>query len=235
MGKVVYNRGAKSDFETGNFSNEKLRGKSTLKLIVSEIAAVGVNAVPLFLWFYEDYSATTVILLYVTETLAAIVLSALFVLFFAPKEERLTDANRTLFRHRLLKDFLIVGLPGTLVIYIFIGAFISTPAGGGFEKMDFADLWFGLKIITAFLLFEFAANIYLLRLLSLKESETFLAGNFGNIVLLILSLIAGAFLATFFKIHFFLPFVVFKTLIDILAPILFFTGKTKSRNKFSGK
>ena len=207
---------------------------------MSEVTALGVNVVPLGLWFFEDYAFETVVILYALESLAAIVLAVLCVLILAPAQERSPDSTRTLVRGEMIGNFLLAAGTGTLVIYVFVGTFIFLLGKG--EGVELADIRFGLLCVSAFQLFEFISNLYLLRPLSLKKSELLLSASFGGIALLILSILIGVFLGAFSGVSVFLPFIVLKTIIDLAAPIQFFTGKSatplaaqmsfKSRSRF---
>ncbi len=78
---------------------------------------------PLTLWFFKDYTLETIVILYALESLVAIILAVLSVLFLAPAKEP-TASNKTLLRSEMIKNFLFGAGMGTLGIYVFVGTFI---------------------------------------------------------------------------------------------------------------
>jgi hypothetical protein len=205
------------------------------------MTAFGVSVVPLALWFFEDYAVETIVILYGLESLASIILAVLTILFLAPVKEQ-TASNTTLVRKEIIKSFLLVAGMGTLVIYVFVGTFIFLLGRGA--GVELSNLKFGLLIVAAFQAFDFLSGLFLLRPLSLKKGELLLSASFGGIAVLILSILIGVFVGAFFNVSIFVPFIVLKTIIDIAAPVQFFTEKSyeppafvvktnfESRNKF---
>jgi hypothetical protein len=209
-------------------ANRKLKGKSTLKLIISEIAAIGTTIVPLALWFFEDYPVEPVVVLYAIESVLAMVFAALCVFILAPSHDS-SVADITKYKRRTLTEFALIGGISTLIILTFPATFIFLH--GQRKGVLFEDVKFGFTIVFGFQLFEFFFNLYLLRPLSLKQSETFLSYSFGGMALILISMFFGVFLATFFNIKPFLPFIILKTIIDIGQPIQYFLGQIPSQTE----
>jgi Family of unknown function (DUF6498) len=199
-----------------------LRGKSTFKLIISEITAVGVNVVPLTLWLFEDYSAETTMVLYALESIAAVILAVLCVLLLAPVTEK-SDTGKTRNRGKIITDFLLMAGVFTIVLLVFLFSFIFLVLKAHISP---SEIKFGMLCIAAFQFFEFFSNLFLLRPLSLKEGEILLTQSFGGLVVLHISILTGVFLAAFVNEWFVVPFIVLKTIVDVAAPIQFFTGKS---------
>jgi hypothetical protein len=210
----------------------KLRGKTTLKLIIAEATAFGVNVVPLALWFFEDYAVETIVILYALESLVSIILAVLTVLLLTPRNEQ-SASNKILVRKEMIKNFLLVAGMKTLVIYVLVEIFIFLLGRGA--GIELSNLKFGLLCIAAFQVFDFLSCLLLLRPLSLEKGELLLSANFVGIDVLILSIIIGVFVGAFFNVSIFISFIVLKTIIDIAAPVQFFTGKTYDSPVFTVK
>ena len=207
-----------------------MKGKSTIKLIVSEIAALGTAVVPLALWFFEDYAIETLVVLYALESVMAMIFAVLCVPFLAPAQDfSFSNFNLPRYKSKTLKDFILVCGGATLIILIFPATFIFLLGQG--KGVSFEDLKFGFSIVICFQLFEFFCNLYLLRPLSIKQSEVFLSYSFGGIALILISMIIGVFLAVFFNISPFIPLIVLKTIGDIGQPIQYFLGQTPSQTE----
>jgi hypothetical protein len=197
-----------------------LKSKSIAKLIISEISAIGINLVPLSLWLFEDYSSETTMILYLLESVVAIILAISCVLLLAPARER--AENKTLERNKIVLDFLLIAGLFAVALSVFVTAFIFLVLKA---HIPASHVKFGLMCMAAFQIFEFASNLFLLRPLSLKQAEIFLSQSMGGLALLHISVFIGIFLALFVEDWFVLPFIIFRTLIDIATPIQFFMGK----------
>jgi hypothetical protein len=202
------------------------KGKSTFKLIISEISAIGILVVPLGLWFFEDYPVATVAVLYVLESIMAVIFAILCVLLLAPREQRDEKICKTWVRSQSIKGILWVFVPWTIFNLVFPAAVIISPKinGGG---VTFADVVYGLKFILAFQLLEFFSNLYLLRPLSIKQGEYFLSYSLGGMAVIFVSIFLGFFAAAF-GLSVFMPFIVLKTFIDIGQPVQYFLGQSRS-------
>lgn len=205
-----------------------MKRNSKFKLIISEITAVAINIIPLALWFFEDYSVETIVVLYALESVLAMIFALLCVLLLSAAKESSDDGKfRT--KSEVVKSFLLVCGMGTLIVLVFPATFIFLFGKG--EGVSFSDVKFALYFILAFQLFEFVSNLYLLRPLSLKEGEFLLSFSFGGIALLLISIFIGVFLTVFFNISVFLPFIILKTITDIGQPIQCFLGQTPSHTQ----
>jgi len=186
-----------------------------------------MTVVPLGLWFFEDYPVAAVGVLYVLESITAVIFSILCVLLLAPPEQRDEKICKTRRKKEIIKSILWVFAPWTVFSLVFPAAVIFSPkiGGGGVTP---ADIAFGLKFILAFQLLEFFSNLFLLRPLSLKEAEYFLSYSLGGMAVIFLSIFLG-FFAAVIGISVFLPFIVLKTFIDIGQPVQYFLGQTPSQ------
>jgi hypothetical protein len=202
------------------------KGKSTFKLIISEISAIGITVVPLGLWFFEDYPVATVAVLYVLESIMAVVFAVLCVLLLAPPEQRDEKICKTRRKKEIIKSILWVFVPWTVFSLVFPAAVIISPKfnGGGITA---ADVAYGLKFVLAFQLLEFFSNLYLLRPLSLKGAEYFLSYSLGGMAVIFVSIFLG-FFAAVFGLSVFLPFILLKIFIDIGQPVQYFLGQSRS-------
>jgi hypothetical protein len=191
------------------------KGKSTFKLIISEISAIGITVVPLGLWFFEDYPVATVAALYVLESIMAGIFAILCVLLLAPRGKK-----------KIIKSLLWVFVPWTIFSLVLPAAVIFSPKIGG-GGVTLADVAYGLQFVLAFQLLEFFSNLYLLRPLSLKEGEYLLSYSLGGMAVIFVSIFLG-FLAAVFGLSVFLPFIVLKIFIDIGQPVQYFLGQAPS-------
>lgn len=193
-----------------------MKHKSAFKLIISEITAVAINVIPLALWFFEDYTVETVVVLYALESVLTMVFAVLCVLFLAPRDR---------YKWKIIKDFVLIFGFSTFVILAFPATVIFLLKQGA--GVTLAAVVFGLKFILAFQLLEFFSNLYLLRPLSFKQSQHLLSYSFGGMAVLFISIFLG-YLAAAFNISPYLPFIVLKTFIDIGQPVQYFLGQTPS-------
>ncbi|MDQ3799606.1 MAG: DUF6498-containing protein [Acidobacteriota bacterium] len=200
------------------------KSKSTFKLIISEITALAINVIPLALWFFEDYPVETIVILYALESVLAMLFAVLCVLFLAPSEQRDEKICKTRFKKKVIGDFLWMFGFGTALVLFFPTTVIFLVKHG--ENVTLPAVIFGLKLVLAFQLFEFFSNLYLLRPLSLKQSEFLLASSFGGIAVMLVSVFLGFIAAAFGMV--FLPFIVLKTIVDIGQPVQYFLGQTPS-------
>lgn len=192
------------------------KNKSALKFIISEITAVALNVIPLALWFFEDYTVETIVVLYGLESVLAMVFAVLCVLFLAPRDR---------YKWKIIKDFVLIFGFSTFVILTFPAHVIFLMNQGA--GVTPAAVIFGLKFILAFQLFEFFSNLYLLRPLSFKESQHLLSYSFGGMAVMFVSIFLGFFAAAI-GISVYLPFIVLKTFIDIGQPVQYFLGQSRS-------
>jgi hypothetical protein len=198
-----------------------LKGKSILKLIVAEISAVAINIIPAALWFFEDASAETAMILYGLENVFAVVLAGLCVFLLAPVWEA-SDQNEILERRAILRNHFLGGVAFTVFLLGFITLYILVSQRG---ELSFSIIKYALPGILAFQLFEFFSNLYLLRPLSLRQGEILLSHSLGKVIFLHISIFIGFFLTIYGDEWFVVPFIVLKTIINVLEPIQYFLGK----------
>jgi hypothetical protein len=202
------------------------KGKSAFKLIISEISAIGVTVVPLGLWFFEDYPVATVAVLYVLESIMAVIFAILCVFLLAPPARHDEKAGKITGKIEIIKNILWVFVPWAIFSLVLPAAVIISPKinGGG---VTLEDVVYGLKFVLAFQLLEFFSNLYLLRPLSVREGEYFLSYSLGGMAVIFVSIFLG-FLAAAFGLSVFLPFIVLKIFIDIGQPVQYFLGQSRS-------
>jgi hypothetical protein len=173
------------------------------------------------MWFYEDYSSATVMVLFTLESIIAVILAVLFFWLLAPATERIE--NKTLHKKEQLSIFLLVAGILAVCISVFVAAIVFLLMK---ETIPIEDIKFGMTFILAFQFLEFFSNLYLLRPLSIKEGDNLFTQSLGGLALLLVSILMGFPLAFFSgdKNLFVLPFIIFKVIIDISTPIRFFLG-----------
>lgn len=95
-----------------------MNGWSGLRLVVAEIVAIAINVIPLALWFYEDYTAETTMLIYVLESGAALLLAILCVRLISPANDP-NGKGEYKRRGKLIADFSMIsfGFLGVLTIF----------------------------------------------------------------------------------------------------------------------
>jgi len=202
-----------------------LKNKSTFKLIISEITAIALNVIPLALWFFEDYTVETIVVLYALEGVLAMVFAVLCVILLAARDERDDKIRKNRFKWKIVRDFVLIFGFSTFVILAFPAHVIFLLKQGA--GVTLPAVIFGLKFILAFQLLDFFSNLYLLRPLSLKESQHLLSYSFGGMAVMFVSIFLGFFAAAI-GISVYLPFIVLKTFIDIGQPVQYFLGQTPS-------
>jgi hypothetical protein len=199
--------------------------KAILSTITSILTALGSNAVPAGGVFLSGWAAETAVLLYLMENVVSLLLAVLRVRLLAPAGEDV-PGGKPLKRMELLKAYLLIGLGFSVASAVFILGFLFLIPATKVDVQWQAIQW-GLAGISAFQLFGFIWDLFLLRPLSLARGETLLKASLGRINLLYLAVFIGICVA-FFEGRWFLgPFVVFKTIVDIGAPLQFFWGRRK--------
>lgn len=157
-----------------------MKGRSAIRLASAEIAAVAINFFVLGLWFYEDYTAETAMLIYAFECGAAIGLAVILVLTASPA----FDPDGSLkYKHRskLLTDFLAIAVGFLAVCIFFMSAFIFLVLR---SEIEMRSLFFGVAIVFAIQLAEFAIDLAVSYPLKLKDAEQVLTRSLGKTALL---------------------------------------------------
>lgn len=192
-----------------------------IKLIVAEFVAIVINVIPLALWFYEDYTAETTMLIYVLESGAALVLAIICVWLISPSYDP-EGKNEYKKRGKLIADFSMISFGFLGILTIFACGFVLLVLKA---EIDPKNVLYGFLLVVGFLLGEFVVNILTLRPLPLRKAEFFLSKSMGKTALLFIGVFIGAFLSAYEKAWFVIPFIVLKTIADIGEPIQFFLGK----------
>lgn len=189
---------------------------SKLAQVPRIVSALGVNAVPAAGFFAAGWSPELTMLLYLCENVTMALLTALRVRILSPSEPK---------RRELLTSFLMVSLGFTFVSAVFAGFFIFAILDGHVQS---ESLLFGLAGIAAFQLFGFIYDLFALRPLPLARAEKLLEQSLGRVLLLAGSVFIGVIAAFFVDDWFVLPFIVLKTLNDVVSQIQFFSARLRA-------
>lgn len=215
---------------------KRVKIKSIIGFIISLISVLGVNFIPLEMWLYRDFSSESAMFFYALENIIAIALAFIFVLIFAPEEEINPDYHRKeeilknypafpvvkiRKKAEILKGYLVFSLGFSLGSIVFLAVFVFLILK---TKIQFEAIIGGLIWIIGFQIFEFFGDFLMLRPLTLAQTEVFLKRSMGRVALLFLSVFLGIFLAAFVNKWFVVPFVVLKTLVDIVEQVQIFKG-----------
>lgn len=199
--------------------------KSIIGLIISLIAVLGINFIPLEMWLNRNFSGEYAMIIYALENVFAIVFAVVFVILFAPKREQI-EKLRT--RKEILQTYLVVAVGFSVGSGIFIAAFIFLILK---VKIDFSAVQSAMMWILGFQFLEFFGDVLMLRPFSLKKTEFFLTRSLGRVFLLFLAVFIGVWVAAFADKWFVIPFIVLKTITDIGEQIQKFMGKEKDSAK----
>lgn len=192
-----------------------------IRLVVAEIVAIAVNVIPLALWFYEDYSAETTMLIYVVESGASLIFAILCVLVISPSYDP-DGKGPYKKRGKLIADFSMISFGFLGIITVFTCGFVFLVLKA---EIDFQNVLYGFLLVIGFVVAEFVVSVLTLRPLPLRRAEFLLSKSMGKTALLFIGVFIGAFLSPFDKSWFVIPFIVLKTIADIGEPIQFFLGK----------
>lgn len=198
-----------------------MKARSSFRLIVAEIVAVAINIIPLWLWWFDDLSAESTMLIYGFEALAAVVFAILCVLLISPSHD-LDGRGKYKKKGKLIADFSVIAFGFLGVLGIFVGLFLFLVLK---VEFDVRSILVAVAIVVAFQLAEFFVDVVTLRPLPLKKAEFLLSKSMGKTAVLFFGVFIGIFLAAWVNEWFVVPLVVFKTIIDVGEPIQFFLGK----------
>ena len=201
-----------------------MASSSKFRLIAAEIAAVAINIIPLWLWFFDDLSAESTMLIYAVEALAAVVFAILCVLLISPSQDP-EGRGKYKKKGKLIADFSIIAFGFLGVLGIFVGLFLFLVLK---VEFDFRSILIAVAIVIAFQIAEFFVDIITLRPLPLKKAEFLLSKSMGKTAVLFFGVFFGIFLAAWVNEWFVIPLVVLKTIIDVGEPIQFFLGKDET-------
>jgi hypothetical protein len=205
---------------------------------------LGVNAVPALGVFAGGWPAETAMVVYMLETLTMVALSALRVRLLAPaREETVGDAsspvssllagvtvttpagtrpllgNKPRDRRHILEGFLVVSFGFSAASGIFMAVFLFLILKAPIAASDVAA---GLVTILVFQLFELVADLILWRRLSLAQADTLLLQSLRRTFVLYFGVFAGVCGAAYAGSWFVIPFIVFKTLMEVGIQVEYF-------------
>lgn len=211
-----------------------MKSKAVVRVILSALAALGINAIPAGIVLAGGESIETAMVLYFFENIVSILLAAARVRVLAPADDKAYSGlapdfteikmnGRTLFRGRtprtrrtLLRQYLIssLGLSAATGVFLFFFLFLILRA-----EISGSVVIEGLTGMVAFQLFNFVIDLFLLGPLPVSRAEALLQQSFGRVALLHLAVFVGVFLALIVEQWFIVPFAILKTLADLTRPI----------------
>ena len=205
--------------------------KRLVGLGICLISALGINFIPLQLLLIRGFSNSGAMLLYLTENVAAIVISAAIVFAFGDRRARsgrslppvqtaspvLPGKARQAFAsfaplNAQILNFLVAAVFATAATSVFLLYFVF---GVLQTSITASVFWYSVLWIVGFQLIEFLGSVIMLYPLTVKRSESFLNRTLGRVFLLLLCVFLGLFFAARVNEWFVIPFIVLKTLIDI--------------------
>ncbi len=162
--------------------------KSIVSIITTIGAALGINLIAVAGLVWSHWTAETMMVFYLLETILAAPLVALRIRWLAPLyEER---ANGKVYTRRELRAGYGVFVVGFLLASaIFMAAFFFMILK---VSLDFAVLGDGLWGLVPFLLISFVTDLVLRRPLTMPQAERLAEGSMGRIALLFLAVFCGA-------------------------------------------
>lgn len=213
--------------------------KNALSAGTHLLTLLGVNAVPAVGIFARGWPPQTAMLVYLLETLTMIGLSVLRVRLLAPVRDETTDApplladfvvtkptgskswqsNKPRDRRQILEGFLYVSLGFSAVSGVFIVVFLFLILKAPVAASDVAT---GMVTILVLQLFELVADLILWRRLSLTQAETLLLQSLRRAFVLYFGVFAGMCGAAYSGSWFVVPFIAFKTLMDLGIQVEYF-------------
>jgi len=203
--------------------------KNIIQKLILALSSLGLNAIPIAAFFYNDNSASTALALYILETLVGVGLVSLFVHLRAPTDDpgyreiastrmvvstngRVSRSYQAGNRRSLLQGFLIFSLGFGLIPGVFMVLFLSA-----ILKVDLslAVLLPSLGGMILFQLINFGIDLYKNPGIDPQTANNIINANMGRSVILFISCYIGAFLAAFVRGWFILPFAILKTIVDV--------------------
>jgi hypothetical protein len=203
-----------------------VKARSSFRLIVAEIVAIAINVIPLWLWFFDDLSAESTMLIYAVEALAAVLFAILCVFLISPSHDP-DGRGKYKKKGKLIADFSVIAFGFLGVLGIFVGLFLFLILK---IEVDLGSILVAVAIVLAFQVAELLVDILTLRPLSLKKAEFLLSRSMGKTAVLFFGVFFGIFLAAWVNEWFVIPLVVLKTIIDIGEPIEFFLGTDEAES-----
>lgn len=224
-----------------------MKNPTVLQPVASALAGLGVNAIPLGLVVFGGQSPQIALALYLLETFLLVVLSALRVQIMAPLEDpayetmdstvretetrtrgHVTRSVAPRNRTTLIGNYLIVAMGFTLVLAVFVVAFVFL---FGQTEIPGPVLLAGLAGIVAFQAFSFVADLLLIRRLSPDRIDPLLDRSMSRVYLLYTAVFVGFFVALFSRVELFVvPFIILKTTADVAVPVSALAGRRRGRS-----
>lgn len=200
--------------------------RRTIRLLTAETAAIAINAAALGLWFYEDYSPDSTLLIYAIGAVSAVVFASITFLLAVPAKAADGSSQRPR-KWRTLRVFALIAFSMLGVLWVFIAVFLFLMPHEPID-LDARRFFIALAIVLGFQLLECVIDAVALRPLSLKRGEAYLSKQgMGQAALLYFGVFIGVIVAAIFGNSWFaIPLFIFKLITDIGQPIQFFLGKT---------
>ena len=199
--------------------------KSIIEAITSSITTVGINVIPAGGVFISGWATETAVLLYLIENMVSVLLVGLRVRLLAPAREGVPGA-KPLERGALIRYCLMIGLSFSLASGLFIVFFVFLIPDVK-REVEVGAIRLGLAGMLGFQLFSFIWDFFLLRPLSLSRSQVLIETSLGRVFLLYLAVFIGICVAFFNGPWFLGPFVILKTIVDIILQLQFLFGRGK--------
>lgn len=215
-------------YQSANFDFSEdfiVDNKSIVGFVLSILTTLGINFIPLEMWFYEDFSGAETMVLYALENIVALSLGLLLVRLLAPASDK-TLPKTYQSRKEIIGGYALLGYVGCIAASVFIFAFVFVVMK---SKISLAEVQAAMKYVLIFQLFGFAIDIVLMRRLTLVGADRVLRKSLSRIWgVQVFGTFLGVLCMAFFG-KFVLPFIVMKTLYDLCKTYEFFFGPKTDR------
>lgn len=212
-----------------------------LNALAPALAAIGINAVPAFGFFVNEWTIATTMLVYLLDNLIGVTLTSGRIWLLVDKQAKYDPANRpagglpegmaltvstgkrttkkyslTSSRNEMLQGFMLTGYAFSLGVAVFIGVFIflifRIPVDANAIRTSL--IWIGALHLGSFL------NDLLFRRDSpMATAEVWVRQSLGRVLLLFLAVFVGIFVALWSNQAFFIPFMLLKFMADLEGPL----------------
>src|SRR5688500_7536854 len=174
--------------------------KTISGFIIALVSVLGINFIPLDMWWDKGLSGETLMIIYALENAVAFSLGIFFVFLFAPKRDA---SGKLTTRKEVFKLYLLLGISFSIAsgIFLFGFIFLILRAQIDFSYVQTAIIWiFGFQVVL------FIGDLLMLRPLNLLQAQLYLNRSLGRIFFLFLCVFIGIFIALFADRLFVLPF-----------------------------
>lgn len=200
-----------------------MTNRSLLGLAASTLSALGATFVPMGGYLLWDWSSTTVMVLYLLETLVGIPLTVVRVRLLTGGRP-ISSGSHLLGSQHPLQGYLVVSLGMSLVCALFMGFFLfALPAA----SLDAGAIKAGMQVILFFQCLGFVADLLWMRGQGAEQVDNVLTASLGRVALLYFAVFIGVFLAAVAIEWFLWPFIVLKTIADLEQPLKVLRGARK--------